>query len=79
MKLTGAEVPVETLFKLDPNTVMVIVSDADGKIKLIKADNNPVPDGNLPDCCVLRMPAGDGGERAWCLKFINGMWIWVPC
>ncbi len=79
MKLTGVEVAVETLFKLEANTVMVIVSDADGKIKLIKADNHPVPDGDLPDCCVLKLPSGDSGEKGLCLKFINGQWIWVPC
>ncbi len=31
MKLTGVEVPVETLSNIEPNTVLVVISDQPGK------------------------------------------------
>lgn len=45
MKLTGVEVPSETLSKIEPNTALVVISDENGKINVVKIDRksiNPV-------------------------------------
>ena len=40
MKLTGVEVPAETLFKLQPNTVIAVISDDKGEIRTVKVDGS---------------------------------------
>jgi hypothetical protein len=44
MKLIGIEVPFQTLFKLEPNTLLVVVSDTNGDIRLVKVDSNSIAD-----------------------------------
>lgn len=79
MKLTGVEVPVATLSKIEPNTVLVVLSDDKGETRVIKVDRDSIPTGesflrvssNTPD---------DGQPQAGCWIRINGYFIWVdPC
>lgn len=66
MKLTGVEVPVDTLSKVEPNTVLMVISDEKGKVKVVKVDRDSLARANrwcasLADAgCLLR---GDGYGR----------------
>ena len=39
MKLIGVEIPFDTLYTLEPDTVLVVISDQNGIKKLVKIDN----------------------------------------
>ena len=69
MKLTGVEVPTETLFKLPPNTVIAVISDDKGEIRKVKVDHDSIPKGES----FLKVAGG-------CFVRINGQLVWVnPC
>ena len=38
MNLTGVEVPVDTLSNIQPNTIFVVISDDQGKVRVVKVD-----------------------------------------
>lgn len=80
MKLTGAEVPFDTLSTLASNTILVVILDKDGIKKLVKIDNQSLPDNEV----VLRVETGatTGEEKpqSGCYVWINGQWVWKdPC
>ena len=69
MKLTGVEVPVDTLSKVEPNTVLMIISDENGKTKVVKVDRESVKKGES----LVRVAGG-------CWVRNNGGWKWMnPC
>jgi hypothetical protein len=43
MNLTGVEVSCDALFKLQPNTVLVVISDKDGSTRLVQVDHDSIP------------------------------------
>jgi hypothetical protein len=70
MRLTGVEVSVETLSKkIEPNTTLVVISDANGKVNVVKVDHDSVKKGEL----LVRVAGG-------CWVRDNGGWKWMnPC
>ena len=79
MKLTGVEVSMDSLFKLESNTMLAVISDDRGAIRLIKIDNQSLPEGEA----ILRVTASAGDKtipQSGCYVFIGGRWVWVnPC
>lgn len=79
MKLTGVEVSVESLFKLEPNTMLSIISDEHGEIRLVKIDNRSLPEGEA----ILRVTASPGDQtkpQSGCYVLVDGKWVWMnPC
>lgn len=53
MKLTGVEVPAETLFKLEPNTFLAVISDKDGNVRVIKVEAHDDMTHSIPADTVL--------------------------
>ncbi|MFZ1641889.1 MAG: hypothetical protein WAV07_10780 [Candidatus Contendobacter sp.] len=69
MKLTGVEVPFQTLFKLEPNTVLAVISDDKGEIRMVKVDHDSI----TKDESLLRVTGG-------CFVRTGGKLVWVnPC
>lgn len=69
MKLTGVEVPSETLFKLPPNTFIAVISDDKGEMRTVKVDRDSIPENES----LLGVASG-------CFIRINGQFVWVdPC
>lgn len=79
MKLTGVEVSVDSLFKLKPNTMLVVVSDERGEIRLVRIDNQSLTEGDV----VLRVTASTMDKtkpQGGCYVIIDGRWVWMdPC
>jgi hypothetical protein len=79
MKLTGVEVSVDSLFKLEPNTMLAVVSDERGEIRLVKIDNRSLREGEA----ILRVTASSGDQtkpQSGCYVFVEGRWVWTdPC
>jgi len=69
MRLTGVEVPVDTLSKVEPNTVLMVISDEKGKVKVVKVDRDSISQSEP----LVRVAGG-------CWVYINGKWVWKdPC
>ena len=69
MKLKGKEVPAETLSNIEPNTVLMVISDDKGKVKIVKVDHDSIP----KDEALVRVAGG-------CWIRINGTTVWLnPC
>lgn len=69
MKLTGVEVPVDTLSEVEPNTVLMVISDENGKTKVVKVDRDSISQGES----LVRVAGG-------CWVLIEGRWVWKnPC
>lgn len=79
MKLTGVEVSVDSLFKIEPNTMLAVLSDEHGAIRLVKIDNQSLTEGEA----VLRVTPSAGDKmtpQSGCYVFVEGKWIWMnPC
>jgi hypothetical protein len=79
MKLTGVEVSVDSLFKLEPNTMLAVVSDEHGEIRLVKIENRSLTEGEA----ILRVNASAGDRKtpqSGCYVFVGGRWVWMnPC
>lgn len=76
MSLMGVEVSIEALDKIEPNTVLVVISDAQGKVKVIKTNPSSMAEGDA----FLRVAASQGQSQSGCWVFINGMPVWKdPC
>ena len=80
MKLAGVEIPLESLSKLEPDTILVAVSDEQGGIKLIKIDNPPFLEADA----VLKVAGNTTNEetqpQSGCYVWNGVKWIWVdPC
>jgi len=70
MKLTGVEVPVETLSsKIEPNTVLMVISDENAQLTVVKVDNPSITTGES----LARVAGG-------CWVVVDGRLIWKdPC
>ena len=79
MKLTGVEVPVETLSNIEPNTVLMVISDDQGKARAVKIDNSSI----VTDEAFLKVTANSSDEESpqgGCWVRIGDHLAWVdPC
>ncbi|MCP5158798.1 MAG: hypothetical protein H6975_05170 [Gammaproteobacteria bacterium] len=77
LPLVGAEVPFEYLSKIEPNTILMIMSDKEGKTQVVKIDRSNLPRG----VAFLRVTANAAGEsQGGCYVLINGFLVWMdPC
>lgn len=77
MKMTGVEVPFETLSKPEPNTIWVVILDKDGAKRLVKVNNQSIADNEM----VLTVTASTGAQpQSGCYVMIGGIWVWKdPC
>lgn len=79
MKLTGIEVPVETLSNIEPNTVLVVISDNQGKVRVVKIDNSSMG----TDEAFLKVTADIPDEeppQGGCWVRIGSNLVWMdPC
>lgn len=80
MPLTGVEVPVETLEKVDPNTVLLVISDDKGSVRVVKVDHHSISVNEA----FLRVTANalEGGAQlqSGCWVRMNGQLVWKdPC
>ena len=69
MKLTGVDITKDSLKELKPDTMLVVVSDEDGKTKYIKIDNQTIADSEL----ILRVKTDSASERA---QRLSGCYVW---
>ncbi len=76
MKLTGVEVPFETVSNMAPNTVLVVIADDEGKIRVVKVD----PSSMTEDEAFLKVTAHQEQPQAGCWVMVSGKLTWVdPC
>ncbi|MCP5158797.1 MAG: hypothetical protein H6975_05165 [Gammaproteobacteria bacterium] len=76
MSLTGVEVPAATLDSIKPNTILMVISDDQGKARVIQIDPQSAPKGEA----ILRVAPGDSQSQGGCWVRTNGGWEWVdPC
>jgi hypothetical protein len=80
MSLIGVEVPDNTLKNIGPNTVLVVISDDTGKVRVVKVDHQSI----ARDKPFLKVSAGSSPDTAHalggCWKRIGGDLVWVnPC
>ncbi|MDG4597934.1 MAG: hypothetical protein P9F75_19980 [Candidatus Contendobacter sp.] len=80
MSLTGVELPASTLGNIEPNTVLVVISDEKGKARVAKVDYQSIAKSEP----FLKITAGSSPDTAQaqggCWKRINGQLVWVnPC
>jgi len=77
MSLIGVEVDVATLGNIDPNTVLVVISDDTGKVRVVKVDHKSIAE-NKP---FLKVAAGGAAVAlGGCWRRIGGTLVWVdPC
>ena len=77
MSLIGVEVDVATLGNIDPNTVLVVISDDTGKVRVVKVDHKSITE-NKP---FLQVAAGGAAVAlGGCWKRIGGDLKWFnPC
>ena len=69
MALTGESVSAEMLSKIPPNTALMVISDKEGNVNVIKLSRDSVKDGES----LVRIKGG-------CWVPNNGGWKWVnPC
>ena len=57
MKLIGVEVPLKTPFTLERNTILMVISDEHGVIRLVKIDKKSIADKKA----FLRVPTNTVG------------------
>lgn len=80
MSLTGVELPASALDNIEPNTVLVAISDGAGKVRVAKVDHQSIAKGES----FLKITASSSPDTAHalggCWKRINGSLVWVnPC
>lgn len=76
MKLTGVEAPFETLSNMEPNTVLVVIADNQGAVRVVKVDPSSMTEGEA----FLKVTANEEQPQAGCWVTINGKLTWVdPC
>jgi|OpeIllAssembly_1097287.scaffolds.fasta_scaffold07821_2 hypothetical protein len=67
MKMTGVEVPFETLSKIEPNTVLVVISDDQGKVRVVKVDHPSI----VTDEAFLKVTANTSDAE----QLQGGCWV----
>ena len=77
MSLIGVEVDIATLGNIKPNTVLVVISDDTGKVRVVKVDHQSI----AKDKPFLQVAADDAAMAlGGCWKIIGGVLVWVdPC
>ncbi len=76
MNLTGVEVPADILSNIQPNTILVVISDDQGKVRVVKVDPQSAPTGTA----ILRATATEDQLQGGCWMRTNGSWVWKdPC
>ena len=80
MSLTGVEVPASTLSNIGPNTVLVVISDDKGTVRVAQVDHQSIAKGES----FLKITASSSPDTAHalggCWKRIGGDLVWVnPC
>lgn len=76
MKLTGVEMPAETLSNIQPNTILMVISDNQGTVRVVKVDPQSAPTGSA----ILTVTAAEDSSKAGCWVRTNGGWEWRdPC
>lgn len=70
MKLTGVEVPVDSLNNLEPHSVLVVISDENGRIRMVKVDHDSIPTGES----FLRVTAHASNPE----QLQGGCWVRIP-
>ena len=80
MPLTGFEVPVKTLNKVDPDTVLVVISDEKGAVRIVKVDHHSIP-VNEPFLRVTASTLESGAQpQSGCWVLRSGKMVWMdPC
>ena len=77
MKLTGVEVAPETLSKIEPDTILVVISDDQGKFRVVKIDPSSIVMGEA----FLKVVADASDKQpGGCWVMVNGVPVWKdPC
>jgi hypothetical protein len=80
MKLTGVGIPAKGLSKLEPGTMLVIVSDQDGKKKYIKIDSQSMADSELIVQVTTNSASRGARSQSGCYVWNGIQWVWRdPC
>lgn len=80
MSLTGVEVPASTLSNIGPNTVLVVISDDKGTVRVAQVDHQSIAKGEPFLKITASSLSGTVQPQSGCWKRINGNLIWVdPC
>jgi hypothetical protein len=76
MKMTGVEVPVETLQNVKSHTTLLVFTDkSSGDIKVVQVDSDSIP----KDEAFVRVNTSDSGQGG-CWVCINSTFVWCdPC
>lgn len=76
MKLTGIETPFEGLSSIEPNTVLVVIANEQGTVKVVKIDPASIAEGDA----FLRVNTSQEQPQAGCWVMVNGAPVWKdPC
>lgn len=80
MQLTGIEVPVEPLDQLEPNTVLVVISDEKGSVRVVKVDSHSIPANESFLRVTANAPESGEQPQGGCWVRVNGNLVWMdPC
>lgn len=80
MKLTGVEIPSQSLPKISPNTLLIAVLDQQGETKLIQVDNPSFPEVNTTLKVKANATTEEPQPQSGCYVWNGVKWIWVdPC
>ncbi len=77
MALTGVEVPLSTLSNIQPNTILAVITDAQGTLQVVQIDCASIAE----DQAFLRVTAhADGQQPGGCWVMVHGVPTWKdPC
>jgi hypothetical protein len=77
MALTGVEVPLSTLSNIPPNTILAVITDAQGTAKVVQIDCSSI----AADQAFLRVTtSADGEQPGGCWVMVYGVPVWKdPC
>lgn len=77
MTLTGVEVPLSTLSNPQPNTILAVITDAQGSTQVVQIDCASI----AADQAFLRVTASTDAEQpGGCWVMVHGVPVWVdPC
>ena len=80
MKLTGVEVPFDTLATLEPDTILVVISDRDGVKKLVRIDHQSIADGQVVLSVAANTTTEGAQPQSGCYVWNGANWVWKdPC
>ena len=80
MRLTGVEILADDLSNLKPDTMLVVVSDNEGKTKYIKIDGHPIADNELILQVRANVAGGEALLKTGCYVWNGVRYVWTdPC